>query len=115
LGALPYVLLQLVDACLKETFEIGSEENKANYNIWLPEDVLPGFREFALELFRELNVLSDAILEALMMSIGLSEEEAQTLRALHTGHDNQLRWAHYPPVKGDTSEVSRLGAHTDFT
>jgi isopenicillin N synthase-like dioxygenase len=35
----------------KESYEIGSEENLVGYNIWLPEDTLPSFRDFTTRFF----------------------------------------------------------------
>ncbi|KAF2198624.1 putative leucoanthocyanidin dioxygenase, partial [Delitschia confertaspora ATCC 74209] len=102
----------------KESYEIGSSENKTQYNILLPEDVFPGFREKTTRLFWELNKTAKAVLDALIMSLGLREEEAAHIRSLHTGHDDQLRLLHYPPIpvgalKG--KDTSRLGAHTDWS
>lgn len=101
----------------KESYEIGSEDNKVQYNIWLPEEVFSGFREWGLKLYWELNKVALAILDALLMSLDLSDEEKQSLRALHTGHENQVRLLHYPPVLDDAAKhagVHRLGAHTDW-
>ena len=102
----------------KESYEIGSEENRVQYNIWLPEDTLPGFRDFTIRFFWELNKTSQFILDALIESLNLSDSEAEAVRALHTGHDNQLRLLHYPPITdamiGDET-VGRLGAHTDWS
>ena len=47
------------------------------------------------------------------MSVGFSEEEADYVRKLHTGHTNQLRLLHYPQEVGQHGDHSRLGAHTD--
>lgn len=102
---------------LQESYEVGSEENKVQYNIWLPEDVLPGFRSFTTELFWELNKTSNAILEALIMSLDLTDSEADSVRALHRGHDNQLRLLHYPAISSEMlkqKDVGRLGAHSDW-
>lgn len=101
----------------KESYEIGSDENKVNYNIWLPEDVFPGFRAWGLKFYWELHRTAMAILEALMMSLELDESEKDKLRALHTGHDHQLRLLHYPPIdeaRLKDQYASRLGAHTDW-
>ncbi len=57
------------------------------------------------------------ILDAMIMSLGLSEEEGEYIRSLHSGHNNQLRLAHYPPVPTeqiDREVLSRLPAHTDW-
>lgn len=101
----------------KESYEIGSEENKVDYNIWLPEDLFPGFREWGLRFYWELDKVGKAILEALMMSLELEEGEMERVRKLHTGHDNQLRLLHYPPVgeeRWKKGNKHRLGAHTDW-
>ena len=51
------------------------------------------------------------------MSLDLTEEEADNVRALHTGHDHQLRLLHYPFIDSDmvkNQDISRLGAHTNW-
>jgi len=109
--------LDMASDC-KESYEIGSEENEIQYNIWLPEDTLPGFRDFTSKLFWEMKKTADGILEALILSLDLTKEEAKTVRALHRGHDNQLRLLHYPPISTEMvkrKEVSRLGAHRDWS
>ncbi|KAF1978149.1 putative leucoanthocyanidin dioxygenase [Bimuria novae-zelandiae CBS 107.79] len=102
-------------ADVKEIYELGSDKNTLQYNIWLPEHVLPGFRDFTTKLFWELHKTSQAILEALIMSLDLTTEEADSVRSLNTGHENQLRLLHYPAVPNPTNENSRLGAHTDWS
>ena len=37
---------------VKESFECGWEENPDMPNIWLPEDVLPGFKEACMDFYR---------------------------------------------------------------
>lgn len=101
----------------KETYEVGSEENKVQYNIWLPEDILPGFRTFSTNLYWELHKTSMRILDAIIMALGLSESEGEYVRSLHSGHGNQLRFSHYPPVpieRLDEEILTRLPAHTDW-
>jgi isopenicillin N synthase-like dioxygenase len=101
----------------KESYEIGSEENRVQYNIWLPEHTLPGFRHFSTRFFWELNKTAQLILDALIEALGLPDAEADAVRALHTGHDNQLRLLHYPPITDamiDDKNLGRLGAHTDW-
>ncbi|PVI08348.1 putative leucoanthocyanidin dioxygenase [Periconia macrospinosa] len=102
----------------KESYEIGSESNEVNYNIWLPEQAFPGFRTWGLELYWRLHETAMSILEALMMSLELAEDEMEEVRALHTGHDHQLRLLHYPPIEEvlrKDKHTSRLGAHTDWS
>ncbi|KAJ8069313.1 hypothetical protein OCU04_002970 [Sclerotinia nivalis] len=101
----------------KESYEIGSEDNSAQYNIWLPEEILPGFRNDTLKLYWMLNNTANAILDALIMSLGLTESEAENIRNLHNGHENQLRFLHYPPISSEmlgNTNIGRLGAHTDW-
>jgi isopenicillin N synthase-like dioxygenase len=105
-------------ADFKESYEVGSEDNKVQYNIWLPEATLPGFRDFSTRFFWELDKTARLILDALIAALRLPAAEADDVRALHTGHDNQLRLLHYPPITdamiADNS-VGRLGAHTDWS
>lgn len=56
-------------ADFKESYEIGSDDNKINYNIWLSHDMFPGFRAWALGFYWELRKTAMAILKALMMSL----------------------------------------------
>lgn len=101
----------------QESYEIGSDENREHYNIWLPEQVLPGFREFTTQFYWRLNDVAREILEALIIGVGFSKEEASFVRKLHTGHTNQLRLLHYPAMSQDVGpggDQSRLGAHTDW-
>lgn len=36
---------------VKESFEVGSEDDSDMPNIWFPADVLPGFREACLDFY----------------------------------------------------------------
>lgn len=101
----------------KESYEIGSEQN-SDGNIWIREDDLPGFREASIKLYWRLNKTAMAVLEALIMSLELNEKEQNNIRSFHTGHDNQLRLLHYPPVTQSQSNdlrQSRLGLHQDWS
>lgn len=68
------------------------------------------------QFFWRLKEVADMILEALIMSLDLTVQEAENVRTLHSGHENQLRLLHYPQIKGDLLQgnESRLGAHTDW-
>jgi isopenicillin N synthase-like dioxygenase len=101
----------------KESYEIGSDDNSIDYNIWLPDEMFPGFRSWGLDLYWMLHATAMSILEALMMSLELNDQEMEEVKALHTGHDHQLRLLHYPPIGDDRAQdqyASRLGAHTDW-
>lgn len=87
------------------------------YNIWLPENTLPGFRGFMTDFFWELHRFSSTILQCLALGLGLEDAEIETWRKLHTGHDDQLRLLHYPPIAPEIlkrGNLGRLGSHTDW-
>ncbi|KAL9010872.1 MAG: hypothetical protein Q9173_004235 [Seirophora scorigena] len=108
-------LRKIVDC--KETYEVGSEDNEVQYNIWLPEAVLPGFRAFSTKLYWEIHRTSMRILDAMIMALNLNDSEGEYVRSLHSGHGNELRFSHYPPVpidKLNKENLSRLPAHTDW-
>ncbi|KAF2159568.1 hypothetical protein M409DRAFT_70893 [Zasmidium cellare ATCC 36951] len=62
----------------KETYDIGHEDNEEQKNIWLPDEVLPGFRPHMVNLHGQLATITQAILEGLMLGMDLSEEECKT-------------------------------------
>lgn len=100
---------------MKESYEIGSEENPLQPNVWLPEDVLPGFRSFTTEFYWACNKVAQEILRAMALGIGL--EDPEYLIKFHSGHNNQLRLLHYPPVPAQDMEegrVARISAHSDW-
>ncbi|KAJ4317072.1 hypothetical protein N0V84_007525 [Fusarium piperis] len=102
----------------EESFEMGSEENKREPNIWPPDEVYPGFRDCLLKFYWELNKATVAILDALIMSLDLTDDEAKAVRSLHPGHHHQLRLLHYPPMDETTAAdkyAARIGAHTDWS
>ena len=99
----------------QESYEIGSEENHEQPNVWLPEHILPGFRDFTIKFYWECFKVSSSILKAMAIGIGLEDEDF--LLKFHSGHNNQLRLLHYPPVPASELEsqaVARMPAHTDW-
>lgn len=99
----------------KESYEIGSEEDAEQPNIWLPEDTLPGFRQTTIAFYWACHELATAVLHALSLGIGLQEEALLT--KYHTGHHNQLRLLHYPPVptaEVESGSAARMPPHADF-
>ena len=100
----------------KESYEIGSEQDPDMPNVWLPQEVLPDWRPFMTEFYGTCWEASQQILKALAIGIGM-EDENHLLR-LHSGHYNQLRLLHYPPVPVAAVEggkMSRMPAHTDWS
>ncbi|BDD62293.1 hypothetical protein MPDQ_006716 [Monascus purpureus] len=107
--------LRKVQDC-KESYEIGSEENKEQPNVWLPDSILPGFRTFTTSFYWTCWAAAQDILRAL--SLGLSLPDEDYLLRFHDGHNNQLRLLHYPPVPAkelESDTLARMPAHTDWS
>jgi isopenicillin N synthase-like dioxygenase len=100
----------------QETYEIGNEANAVNYNIWLPEESLPGFRAFTTELYWRLTKFTRIIIDALALGAGFTEKERKYAVDMHTGLDSAIRLLHYPASRVGSLDGSggRLGAHTDW-
>ncbi|KAF2419758.1 Clavaminate synthase-like protein [Tothia fuscella] len=99
----------------KESFESGNVNDESQPNIWLPEDVLHGFRRYMESFFKDCEGLVHEILKALAISLELDDEEQ--LSGTHKQSLFQLRLLHYPPVPASLlrrEEKSRISAHSDF-
>ncbi|KAF9046866.1 thymine dioxygenase [Hymenopellis radicata] len=99
---------------IKESFECGSEANLAMPNIWLPDLILPGFKEACLDFYNECHTAELKILEAIACGLGLIQTH---FAEYFTGADNQLRISHYPSVPTrdlDEEKVARISAHSDY-
>ncbi|KAJ6189395.1 hypothetical protein N7519_004303 [Penicillium mononematosum] len=100
---------------IKESYDIGSDENTTQPNQWLPEHSLPGFRDFMLRFYWECFRVGGEVLQALAVGLELDENH---LLAKHSGHNNQLRLLHYPPIPAEaieTERAARCPAHTDWS
>ena len=71
-------------------------------NIWPPPDVLPEFQPFMTSFYWTCFEAAAKILRALALGIGLEDEDH--LLKLHSGHYNQLRLLHYPPIPASAIE-----------
>ncbi|KIP04361.1 hypothetical protein PHLGIDRAFT_76061 [Phlebiopsis gigantea 11061_1 CR5-6] len=99
---------------VKESFESGREDDKLMPNIWLPDSVLPGFKEACIDFFWSCREIELSFLRALALGLAVSEDY---FLQYHAAADNQLRLLHYPSVPVErlqNDEVTRIGAHTDF-
>ncbi|SRR6266536_6685930 len=99
----------------QESYEIGSEQNPDQPNVWLPEHILPGYREFMNNFYWSLYSVSQTILKALALGIGLEESH---LLNYHSGLNNQLRLLHYPAIPAkqvESGKVARMPAHSDWS
>ncbi|KAI1764458.1 thymine dioxygenase [Hypoxylon sp. FL1150] len=102
-------------ADVKESYEIGSEESKTQPNVWLPEQVLPGFRTFTMQFYWKCFEAAKELLRALAIGVGLEDEDF--FLRFHSGENNQLRLLHYPPVETEklsSNTVARMPAHSDW-
>ena len=100
----------------KESYEVGSEDNPDQPNVWPPSEVYPEWRPFTSSFYWTCFEAAANILRALAIGIGLEDEEH--LLKLHSGHYNQLRLLHYPPVPAKAIEggkFARMPAHTDWS
>ncbi|KAL8670378.1 MAG: hypothetical protein Q9168_005083 [Polycauliona sp. 1 TL-2023] len=100
---------------IKESYEIGSDDYPEQPNIWLPDHVLPGFRDFMTNFYWHSWENAKMILKAMAMGIGLDDEDY--FLHYHSGHENQLRLLHYPPVPAanvENDSSTRMAAHSDW-
>ena len=100
---------------VKESYEIGSEDNKDQPNQWIPEDVFPGFRDFMTAFYWDCNKAAMEILSAMAVGIGIKDKNY--FAPMHSGNNNQLRLLHYPPLPAadvESQMSARMGAHSDW-
>lgn len=61
------------------------------------------------------NGTAHEILSAIGLGLGLQDPEY--LRKFHSGHNNQLRLLHYPPIPAamlESQKIARMPAHSDW-
>ncbi|PMD44766.1 putative UPF0676 protein [Hyaloscypha variabilis F] len=110
--------LEKVSQVISEDLEVGEKlraVTDCKPNVWLPEEVLPGFREFMTDFYWECSKTSREILTAIGTGIGLKDPEF--LLKFHSGHNNQLRLLHYPPIPAaqlENESSARMPAHSDW-
>lgn len=98
----------------KESFEMGREDDELTPNVWLPEEILPGFRKFFNHFYETCYDIELSLLRAIALGMGLSED---FFLHYHTKKDNQVRLLHYPPVEAEllrNGSMERIAAHSDF-
>ncbi|KAJ5086610.1 thymine dioxygenase [Penicillium alfredii] len=79
------------------------DENPSQPNQCNPEHTLPGFRAFMTQFYWECFRVAGEILQALALGLELEDEEYLLKR--HSGHNNQLRLLHYPPIPATDLET----------
>jgi isopenicillin N synthase-like dioxygenase len=68
-------------------------------------------------LYARLARLSQVILDAIALGLGLDEEACSALNQLISDRHCQLRLLHYPPIRKDMLQkevLARLPAHRDW-
>ncbi|KAL4758793.1 isopenicillin N synthase family dioxygenase [Aspergillus foveolatus] len=99
---------------VKESFEIGNENDTKMRNIWIPEESLPGFRRFFAKFFNTCSDLETLMLRLIALGMGLGED---FFLEYHSERTNQCRLLHYPAVEEEllrAGKAERIAAHTDF-
>ena len=77
-------------------------------NQWMPEEVLPGQRELALDWFERLGTLSDEVLSLFAVGLGLPTEQFAT--AFGNDAMSLTKFISYPPTPDGAAGVN---AHND--
>ncbi|KAI1113734.1 oxidoreductase-like protein [Nemania sp. NC0429] len=101
----------------KESYEIGSELDPVQQNIWLPDDVLPNFRPYMTALYEKLCNVSRMVLHAIGVGLGLEGPAYTSLMELLSDRHCQLRLLHYPTISKEKLQnelLARLPAHQDW-
>lgn len=71
---------------------MGVENSTYCPNLWLPEEIIPGFRAHAVSFFDECTQLQKKVLHAL--ALGLPGVQPDFFEAFHDEGDHQLRLLH---------------------
>ncbi|KAI0459923.1 oxidoreductase-like protein [Xylaria acuta] len=101
----------------KESYEIGSELDPVQQNIWLPDDVLPNFRSYMTAIYERLCGVGKMILHAIGVGMGLEGAALTSLQELISDRHCQLRLLHYPAIakaKLQDELLARLPPHQDW-
>lgn len=111
---------------IKESLEIGREDEPGHPNRWPREDddddddqtisELAGFRQAMTAFFADLAGLHQSVMRAIAVGMGLPEESY--FDRFVTDRDNTLRLLHYPAVSRSVFRINpgqvRAGEHSDY-
>ncbi|KAK0748777.1 hypothetical protein B0T21DRAFT_357252 [Apiosordaria backusii] len=98
---------------LKESFEIGRENEPGHPNHWPVSPQLPDFKSVMIEFHQRCQELNVQVMRAIAVGMGL--EEGFFDGFVDRG-DNTLRLLHYPPVQKErfVQGAVRAGEHSDY-
>ncbi|KAJ5168647.1 uncharacterized protein N7482_004241 [Penicillium canariense] len=99
---------------VKESFELGNENDERMPNIWIPDETLPGFRQFFTMFFETCYSVEQLLLRIIAVGMGLDEDY---FVKYHQNKTNQCRLLHYPAVEEELlrlGKAERIAAHSDF-
>lgn len=105
---------------IKESFEIGREDEEGCPNQWPDEATstsVQGFRELMTDFHAQCRAVHEQVMCAIAVGMGLSDEHF--FDHFISAGDNTLRLLHYPPVSQevfarDPGRVMRAGEHSDY-
>ncbi|KAK4123640.1 oxygenase [Parathielavia appendiculata] len=110
---------------IKESFEIGRDNEPSHPNHWPREDgddshsgssKLAGFRQTMTSFFADLAALHRSVMRAIAAGMGLPDE--MYFDQFVCDEDNTLRLLHYPAVRKELFKVNpgqvRAGEHSDY-
>lgn len=69
LGLMGYDKDDKHNSIAQEIYDIGIRENTSQPDVWLPDKVLPGFREFTSSVYWRCNEITEMLLRALALGL----------------------------------------------
>ncbi|KAL7935991.1 hypothetical protein V8C35DRAFT_333188 [Trichoderma chlorosporum] len=100
---------------LKESFEIGRDDEEGHPNNWPGEEgSITGFKADMMSFFEQCKALHVEVMRAIALGMGFEEDFFD--RFVDVG-DNNLRLLHYPAVQSEvfnTPGQVRAGEHSDY-
>ncbi|KAL5003009.1 hypothetical protein BDV10DRAFT_64972 [Aspergillus recurvatus] len=99
---------------LKESFDLGPENDPLYPNIFPGDSILPGFRPFIQSFYAQCQALHLTLLSAIALSLN---EDAPFLSDRCGTNSSELRLNHYPATRISDlqdGEKMRISSHTDF-
>jgi len=101
---------------VKESLDLGSEQDTLCPNLWLPEADLPGFRKFMSGFYEQCHSMHMLLLEAIAVSFSLDSK--CLVRQCQEDNPSELRLNRYPATRVSTlgagTKMTRISPHTDF-